>query len=553
MEVTDLSVLVASIDDATRALGTPEQRKPWLPPLGEVVGLDDVEATGTGDLAPLAVAWGVEDHPGDQRQRPAVFDLDADGHLFVIGSPRSGRSQTLRTLAGAMALRLGVGDVHMYGIDCGNGALLALGALPHCGAVVQRHEPDRVSRLLGILLRTVQERQAAFAAGGYSSIAEQRTDAGTVPMPHIVVFLDQWESFMATLADAENGALHDAVQTLLREGVGVGVHLVVSGDRTLTSGRMSSQVERKLLLALADRGDYNYEGINGKKLPESIPPGRGFRNATATETQVAVLPGGLGGRDQAAALRGIGDEVRAHVPADAPKPFRIDVLPRSITFADAVRYLPSAEASVGRVALGVGGDELRLFTHDFVQDTPVFIVGGSPRSGKSTALVAMARHVLSAGGSVVAVTPRESPLRALDGAPRVTVVTDGAIGAEGLSAAIDTGSDGFTLVLVDDAEALKESPAEPVFRAIMDSDRGRSVGLVLAGDVEGVASGFRGWQVDAKKARRGMLLAPLSTVDGDLIGTKLSKSLVTQDRVAGRALLNDADQALRLVQVPAGD
>ncbi|MBT2501877.1 FtsK/SpoIIIE domain-containing protein [Curtobacterium sp. ISL-83] len=553
VEVTDLSVLVASIGAATRALGTPDQRKPWLPPLGTVVGLADVDATGTADLPPLAVAWGIEDHPADQRQRPAVFDLDDDGHLFVIGSPRSGRSQTLRTLAGALALRLGVGDVHLYGIDCGNGALLALAALPHCGAVVQRHEPDRVSRLLGILLRTVQERQAAFAAGGYSSIAEQRSDEHTTPLPHVVVFLDQWESFMATLADAENGALHDAVQTLLREGVGVGVHLVVSGDRTLTSGRMSSQVERKLLLALADRGDYSYEGINGKKLPEEIPPGRGFRNGTATETHVAVLPGGLGGRDQAAALRGIGDEVRAHVRADVPKPFRIDVLPRQISFSDALRYLPASDGSVGRVSLGVGGDELTLHTHDFVQDTPVFIVGGSARSGKSTALTAMARHVLSAGGSVVAVAPRESPLRDLVSHDRATVFTDPAIGAEALAAAVDAGAGGFTLVLVDDAEALKESPAEPVFRTIMESDRGRSTGLVLGGDVEGVASGFRGWQVDAKRARRGMLLAPLSTIDGDLIGTKLSKSLITQDRVAGRALLHDADQTLRLVQVPAGD
>lgn len=551
VEVTDLSVLVGSIRDATRALGTPEQRKPWLPPLGTVVGLDDVEATGA-DLGPLAVAWGIEDHPADQRQRPAVFDLDEDGHLFVIGSPRSGRSQTLRTLAGALALRLGVGDVHMYGIDCGNGALLALGGLPHCGAVVQRHEPDRVARLLGILLRTVQERQSVFSAGGYSSIAEQRSDEQATPLPHVVVFLDQWESFMATLADAENGALHDAVQTLLREGVGVGVHLVVSGDRTLTSGRMSSQVERKLLLALADRGDYNYEGINGKKLPEEIPPGRGFRNGTATETQVAVLPGGLGGRDQAAALRDIGDEVRRHVRPGTTKPFRIDVVPRTITLDEALRHLPEEHAVAGRVALGVGGDELTLSTHDFVQDTPVFIVGGSPRSGKSTALLAMARHVLSTGGAVVAVTPRDSVLRSLDGTAGATIVTDGGIGAEGLSALVDATADRFTLLLVDDAEALKETPAEPVFRSVMESDRGRSVGLVLAGDVEGVASGFRGWQVDAKKARRGMLLAPLSTVDGDLIGTKLSKSLVTQDRVVGRALLNDADQTLRLVQVPIG-
>jgi S-DNA-T family DNA segregation ATPase FtsK/SpoIIIE len=313
---------------------------------------------------------------------------------------------------------------------------------------------------------------------------------------------------------------------------------------------MSSQVERKLLLALADRGDYNYEGINGKKLPDEIPPGRGFRNATATETQVAVLPGGLGGRDQAAALRGIGDEVRAHLPAGVPKPFRIDVLPRSITFDEALRHLPDEHAAPGRVALGVGGDELTLFTHDFVHDTAVFIVGGSARSGKSSALLAMARHVLATGGAVVAVTPRDSVLRGLEGVDRVSVVTDAGIGADALAALVDATADRFTLLLVDDAEALKESPAEPVFRSVMDSDRGRSVGLVVAGDVEGVASGFRGWQVDAKKARRGMLLAPLSTVDGDLIGTKLAKSLVTQDRVVGRALLNDADQVLRLVQVP---
>jgi DNA segregation ATPase FtsK/SpoIIIE, S-DNA-T family len=547
VEVTDLSVLVGSVREATVAVGTPAQRQPWLPPLGEVVTLADVPAT---ELAPLAVAWGVEDHPADQAQRPAVFDLDDDGHMFVIGSPRSGRSQALRSLAGAMALRLGVGDVHLYGIDCGNGALLPLSALPHTGAVVQRHEPERVSRLLGLLLKTVSERQAQFASGGYSSITEQRSDPSAAPLPHVVVLLDQWESFMATLADAENGALHDAVQTLLREGVGVGVHLIVSGDRTLTSGRMSSQVERKLLLALADRGDYNYEGINGKKLPDEIPPGRGFRNATATETQIAVLPGGLGGRDQAASLRGIGDEVRAFVPADAPRPFRIDALPRSITFDEAVRYLPAAHASVGRVALGVGGDELTLFTHDFVDDTATFIVGGSARSGKSTALMTMARHVLGAGGNVVAVAPRESPLRTLAGTPRVAVVEDAAIGADALRSLLP--ADGFTLVIVDDAEMLKETEAEPVFRSIMDSERGRSVGLVLGGDVEGVGSGFRGWQVDAKKARRGMLLAPLNTVDGELIGARLSKSLVGGDRIAGRALLNDADQSLRVVQVPQG-
>ena len=39
-------------------------------------------------------------------------------------------------------------DVHLFGIDCGNGALLPMTRLPHCGAVVQRTQTERAARLL---------------------------------------------------------------------------------------------------------------------------------------------------------------------------------------------------------------------------------------------------------------------------------------------------------------------------------------------------------------------------------------------------------------------
>ena len=48
----------------------------------------------------------------------------------------------LRTIAGSLALTHTTADVHIYGIDCGTGALLPLTALPHCGAVVQRQQPS---------------------------------------------------------------------------------------------------------------------------------------------------------------------------------------------------------------------------------------------------------------------------------------------------------------------------------------------------------------------------------------------------------------------------
>jgi hypothetical protein len=58
-----------------------------------------------------------------QRQEPAVLSLDTFTHLMAAGAPRSGRSQLLRTIAGALALAHSCADVHLYGIDCGNGAL----------------------------------------------------------------------------------------------------------------------------------------------------------------------------------------------------------------------------------------------------------------------------------------------------------------------------------------------------------------------------------------------------------------------------------------------
>ncbi len=67
---------------------------------------------------------------------------------MAAGAPRSGRSQLLRTIAGTLALAHSCADVHLYGIDCGNGALLPLTELPHCGAVVNRSQTERATRLL---------------------------------------------------------------------------------------------------------------------------------------------------------------------------------------------------------------------------------------------------------------------------------------------------------------------------------------------------------------------------------------------------------------------
>ena len=103
---------------------------------------------------------------------------------MAAGAPRSGRSQLLRTIAAAVAVGFSCADVHRYGRDCGNGALLPLAALPHCGAVVTRTQDERAARLLARLATELTRRHdllaAAASPGSPSSAPPPRPEVGHV-------------------------------------------------------------------------------------------------------------------------------------------------------------------------------------------------------------------------------------------------------------------------------------------------------------------------------------------------------------------------------------
>jgi DNA segregation ATPase FtsK/SpoIIIE, S-DNA-T family len=161
---TDLSVLVEAINGAGQKVGIQRQHSPWLPGLPVVVTLADLRERLLARDPEAAcrhgcVPWALEDRPEDQDQVARTFTLGRDGHLCLIGGARSGRSTALRTIAGALAQSVPARDLNIYGLDCGNGALLPLTTLPHTGAVVQRSEVERASRLLERLTQEVTRRQ----------------------------------------------------------------------------------------------------------------------------------------------------------------------------------------------------------------------------------------------------------------------------------------------------------------------------------------------------------------------------------------------------------
>ncbi|MGQ4345011.1 FtsK/SpoIIIE domain-containing protein [Streptomyces sp. SAS_275] len=557
-EITDLKVLVDAVRDANRVLGIPQQHSPWLPALSETLLLDEVPvpafAGGPGKLAPAA--YGVEDLPADQARRPVVVDFASFGHLLIGGAPRSGRSQILRTIAGSLARTHSAADVHLYGIDCGNGALNALTRLPHCGAVVGRNQTERVVRLIARLKGELTRRQDLLADAGFADIGEQRA---AVPegerLPHIVVLLDRWEGWLPTLGEYDHGDLTDQLTAMMREGASVGLHMVMTGDRQILSTRIGSLTEDKYGLRLADRSDFSLIGINARKIPEEIPPGRGYRNEHGTETQFALLTEDATGQGQAAALSAIGEAAAARdaeLPRDR-RPFRVDVLPTRITFADAWEMRdPDASRSKLWGLAGIGGDDIMGFGPDLSQGVPTFVIAGPAKSGRSTTLMNMARSYLAQGVRLVVAAPRPSPLRELDGEEGVLKVFDeDDIEGDDLREVIDSASrEEPIVVLVDDGEVLEDCDAETVFKRIVQRGAERGLGLVIAGDEEDVCSGFSGWQVEMKKGRRGILLSPQDSSAGELIGIRTNRSMVGGPVAPGKGLLHLGDGEPLTVTTP---
>ena len=362
---------------------------------------------------------------------------------------------------------------------------------------------------------------------------------------------------------AGGGRLTDIITKILGEGASAGVHLVMTGDRSLIAGRIASMTEDKLAFRLPDRDDYAMIGLRPRDMPDHVPSGRAFRNGSGLETQVALLAADPSGPGQAAAIATAAAAAQRRdqaVPA-ARRPFRVDVLPARISFEEAWQLRPAARpgstGSVGSTGplwamVGVGGDELTAVGPDLADGVPVFITAGPAKSGRSTILATMARSLLAAGTQLVLVTPRPSPLRALETQPGVVAAFEGPeLGAAEFAAAVGSFT-GPGVVIIDDAERHRDCEAEAELSKLISFGADQNQGLIIAGDAEALSMGFGGWHVEARRARRGALIAPQTLPEGDLIGVRLSHSMTGETPKPGRALLNVGDGTLITVTVPAG-
>ncbi len=548
---TDLSNLVQAVRAANEQAAVPAQPSPWLEPLPDLVTLDRLEQLleSEDEEAPeLSAPWAMADLPAEQRQVAESFTLGRDGHLYIVGGPRTGRSTALRTIAGSLAKRVPARDLHIYGLDCGNGSLLPLSVLPHTGVVATRTQAERADRLLSRLVQLVEDRQALLGSKGYADLAEQRAAAEPDErLPYVLLLLDRWDGFMSGLGEIDGGRLTEQVYGLLRDGGSVGVHVIVTGDRTLVSGRTGSLVERKFALRQPDRQDFSVYGIPPREVPEVLVDGRGLWSESVMEAQVAVLAEDVSGTGQSEALKRIAEQVaeRDRVLPPAQRPFRLEVMPTSVAYDDVVAQLDELDQPASWVPFGIGGDELDVLGLD-MSGTANAMVAGPPQSGRTTALRFAVRAMQRRGAEVLGLFPNANTLSEELG--ENALLTED-LEIDDLVARLRGLTPG-TLVVIDDAETLKESGLAPALTSLMQQGRSKGLYTLVGGSTTDLSSGYSGWLFEARKCRQGLLLSPQQPGDADVVNLRLPRSAVSGKVIPGRGLLVVPTGSYTAVQVP---
>ncbi len=531
---TDIQRIADTIRRAAAQAELPAPRRPWLSELATAYDLARLPSSRRDD----ELVFGVIDEPDRQRQVTSVFYPDRDGNLAIIGAGGAGKSTALRSLALAAGFTVRGGPCQVYGIDFSSRGLDMLGELPHVGAIIAADERDRINRLLRTLMAIADDRARRFASVRAGTITDYRRLASRPAEPRILVLLDGYSAFRQQYELLDGGKWFEALNALAADGRPLGIHVIVTADRlSALPARLTSSIQRRLIMRLADENDYAMAGIGRGILGPDAPAGRAV--LSGAELQVAVLGGAPDNIGQARAISQLAGAMRRRGLAAAP---RVEQLPELVRLSE----LPAT--ADGRPVIGIADDTL---TATGFRPEGVFLVCGPPASGRTTAVATVVIAMTRAQPRTVPVFfgGRRSPLIGLGAWQQVaTDPQEAAELAAKLEAEITRDGDSgrpFAVVIEGINEFLGTPADMPLGSLIKKLASGGH--LVIA---EGETSAMgQSWPLlnAVKSARTGLALQP-EPADGSLVfKTEFPKSR-RSEFPPGRGLLVEAGRA-RLAQI----
>lgn len=285
IKATQLDVTVAYLKELFESEGAERVRRPWLPPLPEILvsplsGMAEQEqwkeVRPYDENVPvnLVIPLGVIDVPEEQLQKEYAVDLAKEGNVLFLSSAGYGKTTFLTTAVISLALQNPVESLNFYILDFGNSALIPLNALPHTADYVLCDDVEKTGKFINIIQDEIAWRKRLFAEKMVQNFTVYN-QTNEKPLKAIVVVVDNFDVVRELGSDVE-----EFFSRLSRDGAGLGIFLMITATRMngvkyailnnfkiKVAGYLFDNTEAS---ALVGKSEYKLPEVRGRALVKTV-------------------------------------------------------------------------------------------------------------------------------------------------------------------------------------------------------------------------------------------------------------------------------------------
>jgi len=403
---TELDAIVHNIHLLCEEQEIPPVPQPWLPPLKERIALEELEevqpAIAWAQEKSLSILLGMADIPQAQKQEAVSINLAKDGHVLLYGSPGTGKTTFLQSAGMDLARKFSPKDLTMYLMDFGTNGLAPLSKLPQVADIMPLDQTEKISKFVRIMEKELNRRKKLLADYGVGTLELYRQASGQEE-PAIVILLDSYEAFKEEAYEAE---LFKLLVRISREGLSIGVHLLMTaGRQSNLRAQLYSNFKHQLSLPQNEASEVRTI-VGSTSLAMTMEDIKGRALMKREEVDVIQLALPVPGDNENQVLNNLRQEVASLQEAwTGQRPSAIPMVPEELTETDFYsRASVQTAYEHGLVPLGLDLDTVEPVTWNLAKGNLLYL------TDKEEQMVALVKHITKGKQKVIVLAPKLSKL-----------------------------------------------------------------------------------------------------------------------------------------------
>ena len=388
---TELDAIVHNIQLMCEEQEIPPVPQPWLPPLKERITLEELEevqpTVAWEQEKPLSVLLGMADIPQAQKQEAVSINLAKDGHVLLYGSPGTGKTTFLQSAGMDLARKFSPKDLTMYLMDFGTNGLAPLSKLPQVADTMLLDQTEKISKFVRIMEKELNRRKKLLSDYGVGTLELYRQASGQKE-PAIIILLDSYEAIKEEAYEAE---LFKLLVRISREGLSIGVHLLMTaGRQTNLRAQLYSNFKHQLSLPQNEASEVRVI-VGATPLAMTMEDIKGRALIKREEVDVIQLALPVSGANDTQVLNNLRQVVASLQEAwTGQRPSAIPMVPEELTM-DAFLNLPTTQEAVqnNELPIGLEFEEVQTIGLPFDRFKHLLIL-----SDKDAAMNAVTNHMI---------------------------------------------------------------------------------------------------------------------------------------------------------------